>query len=88
MTATHLQATESWSACSADFSYRIRYAAHASGSVRVSAAFDRQATDALALLADCWPEPEHDDDVTRCECGVLWTADRTCPHDAAKADQS
>jgi hypothetical protein len=79
MTATHLQVTESWSACSAAFSHRIRYAAHASESVRVSAAFDRQATDALALLADCWPEPEHDDDVTRCgACGVLWTPTRVC----------
>lgn len=43
-------------------------------------AFTNHTVDALALLSECWPEPEVDDDVTRCgACGILWAAHRVCP---------
>ena len=86
MTATYLQVTVAiWGFLAAT---ALGIIIHTVSTRRRSAAFDRHTTDMLALFADCWPEREHDETVTRCECGVLWTADRTCPHAAAKADQS
>ena len=83
MTATYLQVTVAVFLAATVLGIII----HTVSTCRSNAALRRR-VDALALFADCWPEREHDDTVTRCECGVLWTADRTCPHDAAKADQS
>lgn len=73
MTATYLQVTVAvWGFLAAT---AVGVVIHSVGTRRRSAAFDRHAVDALALFADCWPEP--DDDVTRCgSCSVLWTPTR------------
>ena len=75
MTATYLQVTVAvWGFLAAT---AVGVVIHSVGTRRRSAAFDRHAEDALALFADCWPEP--DDDVTRCgSCSVLWTPTRVC----------
>ena len=78
MTATYLQVTVAvWGFLAAT---ALGIVIHTVSTRRRSAAFDRHTTDMLALLfADCWPEPEHDDDVTRCgSCSVLWTPTRVC----------
>lgn len=77
MTATYLQVTVAvWGFLAAT---AVGIVIHTVGTRRRSAAFDRHAVDALALFADCWPEREHDDDVTRCgACSVLWTPTRVC----------
>ena len=77
MTATYLQVTVAvWGFLAAT---AVGIVIHTVSNARRSAAFDRHTVDALALFADCWPEPEHDDDVTRCgSCSVLWTPTRVC----------
>ncbi len=77
MTATYLQVTVAiWGFLAAT---ALGITIHTIGTRRRSAAFDRHAVDALALFADCWPEREHDDTVTRCgACSVLWTPTRVC----------
>ena len=77
MTATYLQVTVAiWGFLAATC---VGIVIHTLSNRRRSAAFDRHTTDMLALFADCWPEPEHDDDVTRCgSCSVLWTPTRVC----------
>lgn len=78
MTATYLQVTVAiWGFIAAT---ALGIVIHTVGTRRRSAAFDRHAIEMLALFAaDCWPEPEHDDDVTRCgACGILWTPTRVC----------
>lgn len=77
MTATYLQVTVAiWGFLATT---ALGIIIHTVSTRRRSAAFDRHAVDALALFADCWPEREHDDTVTRCgSCSVLWTPTRVC----------
>lgn len=77
MTASYLQVTVAvWGFLAAT---ALGIVIHSVGNRRRAAAFDRHTIDALALFADCWPEREHDDTVTRCgSCHVLWTPTRVC----------
>lgn len=85
MTTTYLQVTLAiWGFLMATV---IGVGIHTVTTSRRRRAFTAHTIDALALTRECWPEPETDDSVTRCQCGVLWTADRTCPH-GAKGDRS
>ena len=74
MTATYLQVTVAVFLAATVLGIII----HTVSTCRSNAALRRR-VDALALFADCWPEREHDDDVTRCgACSVLWTPTRVC----------
>ncbi len=74
MTATYLQVTVAVFLAATVLGIII----HTVSTCRSNAALRRR-VDALALFADCWPEREHDDDVTRCgSCSVLWTPTRVC----------
>ena len=74
MTATYLQVTVAGFLAATVLGIII----HTVSTCRSNAALRRR-VDALALFADCWPEREHDDTVTRCgACSVLWTPTRVC----------